>query len=401
MWRRFYAFGLFSSLFLDQFLWLFYLLHLGYAAWQMGVSYALMQAGRMVFDVPSSFAADRLGARGMLVAGGLAKAMSSLCYLEAGRGFGYVAVGSVLTSLALTLPSGVDVAYLRGLTERTSSPDEHAFSKRLAGYFAMQQAAALAAGLGGGLIADVSFTLLYVLDALGGLLASLVAITLPRLPPVAMAEGSRTTQSPWAAIRAFVTTSRRYWRFGLLVAPLWALSQVGTEYTQALFRGLGLTPALTSVLLGAASALAWLTSWAVGRVPQHRQRGLLRLLLWGYPLSALLRAVPGRAALAFGIPGLCVGRAGSGAAIVLTSAELVRRAPAELRATALSAVDTVYVGLTIALFPLLGLLGAGRMDVAFLILGCGLLCIVPALQRSLTKDPGPAPEAAESEAGPR
>ncbi len=401
MWRRFYAFGLFSSLFLDQFLWLFYLLHLGFAAWQVGVSYALMQAGRMVFDVPSSFVADRLGARGLLIAGGLAKAMSSLCYLEAGRGFGYVALGSVFTSLALTLPSGVDVAYLRRLTERTGSSDENAFSKRLAGYFAMQQAAALAAGLGGGLIADVSFTLLYVLDALGGLLAALVALTLPRLPPVAMAGGSRTAQPPWATLRTFWKTSRRYWRFGLLVAPLWALTSVGTEYTQALFRGHGLTPALTSVLLGVASALAWLTTWAVGRVPQHRQRGLLRLLLWGYPLSALLRAAPGRAALPFGIPGLCVGRAGSGAASVLTSAELVRRAPAELRATALSAVDTVQMGLTIALFPALGLLGTGRMDFVFLILGCGLLCVVPGLQRSLAKEPGAEPEAAESEPGPQ
>ncbi len=401
MWRRVYAFGLFSSLFLDQFLWLFYLLHLGYAAWQVGVSYALMQAGRMVFDVPSSFAADRLGARGLLIAGGLAKAISSLCYLEAGRGFGFVAAGSVLTSLALTLPSGVDVAYLRRLTERTGGSDEHAFSGRLAGYYAMQQAAALAAGLGGGLIADVSFTLLYALDALGGLLASLVALTLPRLPPVSRVGASRPTETPWATLRAFVTASRGYWRFGLLVAPLWAFSQVGTEYTQALFRGVGLTPGLTSVLLGVASALAWLTTWAVGRVPQNRQRGFLRLLYWGYPLSALMRAAPGRGALWLGIPGLGIGRAGSGAAVVLTSAELIRRAPAELRATALSAVDTVFVGLTIALFPLLGLLGTGRIDLVFLILGCGLLCVVLALQRSLTKDPGAVPEAAESEAGPR
>ena len=118
MWALVYAFGFLSALYLDQFLWLVYLLHLGDGPVFIGLQCALMQAGRLALDLPSSMFADHFGGRAVLVAGSLAKFLAAVPLLLAGNGPGYVLAGSLVIAISFALPSGVDLAYVCSLSER-------------------------------------------------------------------------------------------------------------------------------------------------------------------------------------------------------------------------------------------------------------------------------------------
>ena len=181
MWTRVYAFSFLGSLYLDQYLWIVYLLHLGYSPALIGVVYAVVQAGRLAFDVPSSLLADRLGSKALLAAGGAAKVVAALMFLLARQGFGFVLAGALATSLALTLPSGVDLAYVQGLQDRAAE-DSGPPHRRFMNYVATQYLSALIGAALGGAIATRSFTWLYATETLGSVLMLAAALALPAAP---------------------------------------------------------------------------------------------------------------------------------------------------------------------------------------------------------------------------
>lgn len=390
MWVRVYAFGFLSSLYLDQFLWFVYLLHLGYSPPFIGLQYAVMQAGRLALDVPSSLFADRYGGRGVLVAGAVAKLLAAVLFLLAAHGAAYVLTGAVVTAVALTLPSGVDVAYVRRLAEHAQGPlDEATVARRFAAYVGMQRLASLGSSIGGGLIANVSFAWLYTAEGIGSLLMLLAALTLPKGPgaparAVALPGGELTA---WRQMRR--PSYRSVWSLGLAAATLWALSAVGTEYSQALLAGLSLRPFAISLVFAAAGGVMWLATIATARLQPGARDTLLRLGVWAYPLAAALRglALPGTPwSLPFAAGGLALGRGASGAASLLLEQRLLDAAPQELRATTLSAVNTVQMGLQLILFPLLGLLSARQgVPAIFLTLALGLTMASMALTRALRR----------------
>ncbi len=388
MWARVYGFGFLSSLYLDQFLWLVYLLHLGYSPAFIGIQYAVMQAGRLALDVPSSMFADRFGGRAVLVAGALAKLVAALLFLWAGLGPGYVLAGAAVTAIALTLPSGVDLAYVRGLSERLEgTADENALVRRFADYVATQRLASLGSGILGGIIASVSFAWLYIAEAIGSLLMLMMAYTLPTSSPLP-ASGVVSLPGPAAAWREIRRPPyRALWGIGLAAAALWALSAVGTEYSQALLVALRLHPFEISLVFAAAGLVAWLATLAGGRLDEAQRGKLLRVAIWGYPVAAALRGAAASSApwaLASAAGGLALGRGASGAASMLLEQRIIAAAPSRMRATTLSAVNTLQMALQLLLFPLLGLLSA-RDGVAaiFLALAVGLLAASLSLWRLL------------------
>ncbi len=393
MWFRLYAYGLLGSLYLDQFLWFVYLLHLGYSPAQIGVSYAAMQAVRFALDIPSSMLADRFGQRGVLVAGSLVKALSSLLFLLAGRGFAFVVAGSMVTALALALPSSVDLSYVRSLSGRDAGRGAPDMQFRLSRYMSMKALAGLGAGLLGGLIASTSFPLLYASDAVLSLTAALCALSLPRLRPEA--DPSDAARTPSASIRetlrAVLGASPAFWRLALLVIPLWTFSSVGTEYTQALLSSIGLHPFAISLAFAGAGAAAWLGSLLSGRIPEERRNRALQRLVWLYPAAALVRAfaAPNRAgAASIGAGGIMLARFGSGASGVLVNAALLEEAPPSSRATALSAVDTVQMAALMLLFPVLSFVaGSAGIAFVFLLLAIGLASVAAGMQVVLRHSP--------------
>ncbi len=402
MWARVYAFGFLSSLYLDQFLWLVYLLHLAYSPAFIGIQYALMQAGRLALDVPSSMFADRFGGRAVLVAGALAKLVAAVLFLLAGFGPGYVLAGAFVTAIALTLPSGVDVAYVRGLSEKVEGTgDEGVLIRRFADYVAMQRLASLGSGLLGGIIASVSFIWLYAAEAIGSLMMLVAAFSLPAGPAATGSGGSVPGLS--AALHEIrQPVYRSLWGIGLTAAALWALSSVGTEYSQAMLVALNLHPFAISLLFAGAGGAAWLATLASGRLRQHTQGKLLRVAIWGYPLAAALRAAaapraPG--ALAYAAGGMALGRGASGAASMLLEQRIVTGAPRAMRATTLSGVNTLQMALQLVLFPLLGVLsGQAGVSAIFLALTVGLLAASLVLVRVLQ---GAAPDGRPAAEGNR
>ncbi len=394
MWLRLYAYGLVGSVYLDQFLWFVYLLRLGYSPAAIGVAYAVMQAVRFALDVPSSMLSDRFGQRPLLVLASLLKAVSSVLFLLAAHGFAFVVVGSAVTAMALTLPSGVDLSYVRSLSDRDPhKAGAERLQFRLSRYMGMQALAGLAAGVIGGAIASWSFPLLYQLDAAIGLVAAAIAQALPNLrPPRAPAAFGATRAALWHGLREVAAARPAFWQLALLIIPLWTFSSVGTEYTQALLLRVGLQPFGISLAFAGAGLAAWFGTLASGGVTERRRSAVLRAIVWLYPLSALVRslAVPGRGgARVAGISGIFVGRLGSGASGVLVNTALLDRAPEDHRATALSAVNTLQMACMLVLFPVLGLV-AGREGVAFAfaLLAGGLAVVAIGLQFALRRGDG-------------
>lgn len=393
MWARVYAFGLMQSLYLDQFLWLVYLLHLGYTVPQIGIGYAVMQAGRFAFDIPSSILADRFGQRPVLVVGAVMKGCAGVLFLYAAQGFLFMVLGCAVTALALTLPSGVDISLVRSLSERFARGDEGQFQTRLSGYMRMQMFAGMGSGLLGGLLASFSFPLLYVVEAIAGGIAAVLAAGLPDGGrPVPLAR----TRTNWIqALGEIMCTLRSapkaFWGFGLLLVPLWTFSSLGTEYTQALLRGVALNPFAISLAFTVAGGAAALGATVSGRIGQEKRAAWLRALLWLYPVAALLRAAakPARfGAVEAAVAGIVLARFGSGGSSVLTTGMLIERAPDSARATALSAVNTIQMGAMMFLFPGLGWIASGP-DVTpiFVALGLGLLLVVPAVAHATRSMP--------------
>lgn len=393
MWLRLYTYGLLGSLYLDMWLWFVYLLHLGYSPAQIGIAYAVMQAVRFFVDLPSSMLADRFGQRPVLVAGSVLKCISSLLFLLADRGFGFVIAGSAVTAFALTLPSGVDLSYVRSLSERSGRTGSGGgLQFRLSRFMSMQTLASAFAGAIGGAIATVSFPLLYQTDAALGLLAAAMALTLPNVrPPTA----ERAAGQPWhapvtQALRAVAGgtgASSGFWRLAALIIPLWTFSAVATEYTQALFQRIGLQPFAISLAFTLASGVGWLGTLLSGRVPEQRRTAALRLLVWLYPIASAVRAfaIPGRTSAAqAGVAGMGVARLGTGTCNVLTNTALLERAPKEHGATALSAANTLQMAGMMLLFPALGLV-AGEKGIwfAFVLLAGGLAIVAGGLQFTL------------------
>lgn len=397
MWARVYAFGFLSSLYLDQFLWMVYLLHLGYSPAFVGVQYALMQAGRLILDVPSSMFADRFGARQVLAVGAAAKLASAVLYLLAPWGPVYPLVGALVTAVALTLPSGVDLAYVRGLADRSRGDrTERSALRRFADYVAMQRLAGIGSGIVGGLIASVSFAWLYIADAFVSLLLLATTLALPTVDPASHSvHGIGRHQAPPLGLHALLRSpARRIWLLGAAAALLWAFSSVGTEYSQSLLNDLGLHPLGISIAFAAAATAMWAATVWTGRLASRGRERALRLALWGYPLAAGLRAlaVPGwPESIGLGISGLTVARGASGVGALLLEQRLLDEAPATLRATTLSLVNTLQMGLQLVLFALLGLVATRQgMPIVFAVLATGLALAALALSVALrTAHPRP------------
>ena len=217
MWALVYAFGFLSALYLDQFLWLVYLLHLGYGPVFIGLQCALMQAGRLALDLPSSMFADHFGGRAVLVAGSLAKFLAAVPLLLAGNGPGYVLAGSLVIAISFALPSGVDLAYVRGLSERVEGgQNEAGLVRRFADYVAMQRLASLGSGILGGIIASASFTWLYIAEAIGSLMMFAAALALPRGELASLADGT-AVRAP--SVRCVSLAFLRSARSELLASP--------------------------------------------------------------------------------------------------------------------------------------------------------------------------------------
>ena len=160
---------------------------------------------------------------------------------------------------------------------------------------------------------------------------------------------------------------------------------MGTEYSQALLLDLKLHPFAISLVFAAAGGAGWLLTLWSGRLRPSARKRLLRVAVWGYPVAAGLRAAatPGASwALSCATGGVVLGRGSSGAASMLLEQTIITEAPPAARATTLSAVNTVQMGLQLILFPLLGILSAeAGVASIFVALAFGLLAASAVLAR--------------------
>ncbi|MDA8346386.1 MAG: hypothetical protein M0Z66_13025 [Thermaerobacter sp.] len=251
----------------------------------------------------SRLLSDRFEQRLILVLGSLLKMAAAVLFPVAGSGFGFVVAGFAVTALALTLPSGVELSYVQSLSERFGQAnDPDSLQRRMSGYMSMQALALLGAGLMGGLLVTVSFSLLYQLDALGGLLAAALALSLPTLRSHRAAAPHNT---PWFAsvprlLATLGSAQPAFWRLAALIVPLWTFASVGSEYTQALLQRIGLSPMAISLAFAAAGGASWLGSLLSGRISSASRTRALRA--WSGSTRSLRSAGPSPSRVALSPP---------------------------------------------------------------------------------------------------
>jgi len=345
-----------------------YLMHLGYNATQIGLGNGVFSLTILALNVPSSWIADRFGKRAVLFAASIAKTLSSVCFLCGGWGFSLILAGFIAAGMAAALTSGVDLSYLQDVVNDDSVNRESAevFRSKLSRYISMQTVASLVAGVLGGVLSAWSFQVLYLADVMVGVTTMILVLSLPK--PRGIRKHSKsggTTKGflwkPYLDAFSFIIHSSAKFRVAAgVVIMAWTLDAVQTTYTQGLLRGEGLSTTAIPLMFALTTLLAIGGAWFSARLGTRRseQAGVIAMT-WLYATSGALRAVS-LASLAGTVivntGGIAAGQLGSGLSGVLLNGQLLRHAPQESEALALSTVNTMQTFLMMAVSPLFGLL---------------------------------------------
>jgi len=373
--RRFYPFGFFSYMMLDQFIWMVYLLRRGYSMGQVGIAMTGFQAMYLVCNIPSSYLADRFGRRPFLVLAPLFKTASAFLFLNAGS-LGVVVAGTALTGIAYAFISGADYAYFHDTLVATG--EEMHVHDRLSRYTSLQALGTAIGGLAGGFIALYSFRALYLAEAAVSATTAVAALLLPRVRrPLEEGEPARagekaleagtvrrpTGRGPYAPVVTALTAigSARAGVAGqvTIIAVSAMLFALGQDYMQPALASWGMDTAGISLAFALGNLASIAGNRTSPRLPEeHRRRiAVYHPLLYGAVLllqaSAALVPQDGRVVVA--LVGLLCARFVGGLSSILLSARLLVSCPPHLKATLLSTADTGSNFLVALAFPLLGL----------------------------------------------
>ncbi|MDQ7096477.1 MFS transporter [Desulfosporosinus sp. PR] len=368
MWLRIYLYGLFQALIVDNFLWFIYLLHLGYSAALIGLGSAVYSLTLVLFNIPSSWIADRLKKRTVLFVASIAKTLSSLCFLFGGLGFGLILAGFITAGIATALPTGVDLTYLKDIVNQNSAShySSELFRLKLSRFVTMQSVALLVAGVLGGILSAWSFDVLYLADVLVGVMTMVLVWSLPMPRRDGVCTKSRRAKklivwrSYFEALSVLVNGTVVFRRLAAVAIGVGVLSAALNTYSQGLLSSEGLRTAVIPLIFAITTLPAVAGSWFAGmfRTQGSQKKGIM-VLTWLYALSGIVCALnlPSASGTIFlSAGGIAVGQLGRGLSSVLFNEQLLGHAPEKSRSLALSMVSTIQTLMMIVVSPLCGFL---------------------------------------------
>jgi len=396
--RALYAYTAVSRLWFDGSLWLIYWQHKGLSLFEIGVIEAILHLVIVTIDIPVGVFADRFGWRLSLIC----SAVAGICYcglsIVAG-GFVGAAIAFAFRGLQSTLNQGSDMAI--AYESARSAGREHQYQKIAGRIFAVALVSGAVAQVLGGVLATVSWTLVYLAFGAANLVSIVMCLWLREPTRIAanLAVASRASagaaadgdysvavavgndddvallaRAPGQAnerISAF-HIARSAWQFAsrnplfarwiAFSAILFGVVSTFGFYGQSLLLGDGWSLIGIGILAGIQSifgtGLTLASSWLTEKLG-------LRRMLWGVSVIAVM----GTSIFAFaptvgaGV-GYLTGRTAPDAVDPLVDQELNRLIPTGQRATLLSANSTAFSAFMIVVFPVVGWL-ASRSGLRF------------------------------------
>ena len=405
--RRFYAYSGLRWFQLTASLWLLYLVHLGWPLWQVGLAEVAFHLTSLATNLPTGAFADRYGRRtalrvGLAIAATAPVAMLTLAPLS----FGWGLLAMAYHALAWSFIGGADQALLYDLAP-SKQDFAHFYGRVLAITYA---SGALGAVAGGWLATHFGWTALYGADGVVQLGALLIVWRLPepsRTRPDALSAEPQpdSTLGIAARIRMMAVALRQVPGLSGLVLFYGLVSVfINTNhlYGQTTLAAKGAPLLLVTIILAAANLAGALASLLVGRWAARPGFPAVRVLRTATLLLALLLAAVGALPLAGAASAFVVDGVADGTVDPVATATLSRLAPDAVRATVLSAPDTLFSLGMVALFPAAGwLMGARELGIPLTYaVMAGLVLIAGGVPLARWRRADTTPAAAPASSGP-
>ena len=375
--RRYYAYSALRWLQLTASLWLLYLIHLGWPLWQVGLAEVVFHLTSLATNLPTGAFADRYGRRtalriGLAIAATAPLAMILLAPLSFPAGVAAMAYHA----LAWSFIGGADQALLYDL-----APSPEDFSRFYGRVLAITYASgALGAVAGGYLATRFGWTTVYMAAGAAQLAALVVVWGLPEPSRIHEASGAARPPGMAARLAAMAAALRQVRGLSGLVAFYGAVSVFVTTnhlYGQTTLAHKGASILLVTAVLAGSNVFGALTSWLVGRWASRPGFPVARVLRAATVLVAALLAAVGALPLGGASAAFVFDGAADGTIEPVATAALSRLAPDAVRATVLSAPDTLFSLGMVVIFPMAGWLMATReWGIPFTYAAMGALVLV-------------------------
>ncbi len=371
--RRFYAYSALRWFQLTASLWILYLVHLGWPLWQVGLAEVAFHLTSLATNLPTGAFADRYGRRtalrvGLAIAATAPVAMLTLAPLSWGWGI----VAMAYHALAWSFIGGADQALLYDL-----APQKQDFAHFYGRVLAITYASGALGAIAGGWLAT-AFGWAAVYAAAGAVQFGALAIAW-RLPEPAQMRPDATPSEPFfnpnldsnlgmgARLRTMAVALRQVPGLSGLVIFYGLVSVFITTnnlYGQTTLAAKGAPILLVTVILAMANVAAALSSLLVGRWAARPAFPAARVLRTATVLLAILLAAVGALPLVGAATAFVFDGVADGAVDPVATAALSRLAPDAVRATVLSAPDTLFSLGMVVLFPAAGwLMGARELGI--------------------------------------
>jgi MFS family permease len=164
----------------------------------LGISIlSITQIADAAFEIPTGFLSDRIGRKPVLFLGALARLLSLLCY-AASQSYAVFVVGAALDGLALALFSGNNEALLYDSVNQIGEKDK--YHSYLGKVKSMAYPSLMIASLLGGLVATISFPLIFWLSTIPQTLCVILALLITE-PEQAKEDVDYSSKQFWQAMK--------------------------------------------------------------------------------------------------------------------------------------------------------------------------------------------------------
>jgi len=149
-------------------IWVLYMVYKGLSLWQIGIVEGIFHLTSFLFEVPTGALADLLGRKKVIIAGRICSALSSILCLF-GQNMWYFAFAFAISAIGFNLNSGSEEALIYDSMKQTGQENRYLrVNSRLNVIIEIAQGTATVIG---GIVAEYSFPMCYIISVLIAIIA--------------------------------------------------------------------------------------------------------------------------------------------------------------------------------------------------------------------------------------
>lgn len=168
-----YLYSFLKNFDISSSIWVLYMVYKGLSLWQIGIVEGIFHVTSFLFEVPTGALADLLGRKKVIIAGRICSALSSILCLF-GQNMWYFAFAFAISAMGHNLNSGSEEALLYDSMKLTGQESRYMkVNSRLNVIIEMAQGIATVIG---GVIAEYSYPMCYLISVLISIIALIPAI---------------------------------------------------------------------------------------------------------------------------------------------------------------------------------------------------------------------------------